>query len=77
MGKIICAETGIYELKGGSIRETTIPNQKGERIKFAIWDGRKLWFAPVGKGIYSYDPTSKTCQKLNLLSPPDYYYCGQ
>ncbi|MDF3027809.1 MAG: putative sensor protein [Fluviicola sp.] len=77
MGTIICAETGIYELKSGSIRATSIPNQKGEQIKFAIWDGEKLWFAPVGKGLYSYDPKLRTSQKLKMNSSADYYYCGQ
>lgn len=77
LGTIICAENGIYELRSGEIRETSIPNQKGKRIKFAIWDGEKLWFAPVEKGLYYYDPKSKTTTQLQMKGFPDYYYCGQ
>ena len=77
LGTLICSETGIYELKSGEIRETAIPNQRGERIKFAIWDGEKLWFAPADKGLYYYDPKSRTSTKLQIKNSPDYFYCGQ
>ena len=77
LGTLICSETGIYELKGGEIRETAIPNQKGERIKFAIWDGEKLWFSPAEKGLYSYNPKTGTSTKLKMKGFPDYFYCGQ
>jgi PAS domain S-box-containing protein len=77
LGTLICSETGIYELKSGVISETTIPKQKGERIKFAIWDGEKLWFAPAGKGLYYYNPKLKTTTKLKMKTSTDYYYCGQ
>ncbi len=77
LGTLICSETGIYELKDGEIKETTIPRQKGERIKFAIWDGEKLWFAPAEKGLYYYDPRLGTTTKLKIKNPPDYFYCGQ
>lgn len=77
LGTLICSETGIYELKADAISETTIPNQKGERIKFALWDGEKLWFAPAGKGLYYYNPKSKNSTKLKIKNPPDYFYCGQ
>lgn len=77
LGTLICSETGIYEFKNGEIRETTIPDQKGERIKFAIWDGEKLWFAPAQKGLYSYNPQTKTTTKLKMTGTPDYFYCGQ
>ncbi|WP_341907689.1 PAS domain S-box protein [Fluviicola taffensis] len=77
IGTLICSETGIYELKSGEILETAIPKQKGERIKFAIWDGEKLWFAPAEKGLYYYDPKSKTSTKAKINGAPDYFYCGQ
>lgn len=77
LGTLICSETGIYELKSGEIRETAIPKQRGERIKFAIWDGEKLWFAPADKGLYYYDPKSGTSTKLQIKNTPDYFYCGQ
>lgn len=77
IGTLICSETGIYEFKSGKIIETNIPNQRGERIKFAIWDGEKLWFAPAEKGLYYYDPKSRTSTKLKMSGSPDYFYCGQ
>ncbi|TSJ45558.1 PAS domain S-box protein [Fluviicola chungangensis] len=77
LGTLICSETGIFELKGGEIRETTIPEQQGKRIKFAIWDGEKLWFAPVQKGLYCYNPKTRTSTKIKMKFSPDYFYCGQ
>ncbi|MNK05605.1 PAS fold protein [compost metagenome] len=77
LGTLICSETGIFELKNGKLAQTAIPNQKGEKIKFAIWDGEELWFAPAGKGLYHYNPISKTSKKLKIQSSSDYYYCGQ
>lgn len=77
LGTLICSETGIYELKDGTIKESSIPNQRGERIKFAIWDGQKLWFAPVGKGLYYFNPNNNTSTKIKRKQFPDYYYCGQ
>lgn len=77
LGTLLCSETGIFELKNGKLVPTSIPNQKGEKIKFAIWDGKELWFAPAGKGLYHYNPDSKTSKKLPIKSSADYYYCGQ
>lgn len=77
LGTLICSETGIYALKNGELVASSIPKQQGERIKFAIWDGKKLWFAPAGKGLFSYDPETKTSTKLEHQVRADYYYCGQ
>lgn len=77
MGTLICSEKGIYTLKNGEIRETSIPNQQDKPIKFAIWDGEKLWFAPAGDGLYSYHPETGACQKIKSPGNADYYYCGQ
>lgn len=77
LGTLICSQTGIYEFKAGEIVKSDIPKQQGEQIKFAIWDGEKLWFAPAGKGLFYYDPKTRTSTKLKTKVAADYYYCGQ
>ncbi|AEA44011.1 PAS domain S-box protein [Fluviicola taffensis] len=77
LGTLICTNDGIYEFKNHEIIPSSIPNQKGENIRFAIWDGKKLWFAPVGKGLFKYDPQSKISTKITIKKSADCYYCGQ
>lgn len=77
LGTLICSETGIYELKSGELTASKIPDQSGEQVKFAIWDGKKLWFAPAGKGLFCYDPETGISTRLNSRVKADYYYCGQ
>jgi PAS domain S-box-containing protein len=77
LGVLICSNDGIYEFKNQEIIRSNIPHQLGESIRFAIWDGGKLWFAPVGKGLIQYDPKSKKTIQINSSNSADYYYCGE